>query len=334
MLLMKSPHIRRAIPFFLPALIAGFLLSSPGYRDEKLRAGLDEFAELRITVDPACAVFGDSFIIKVQGLKPKEQVSIKAVSRDSRGVYWESTTIFLANENGVIDVSKQTPLSGGYAEADVLGLLWSMQPQSYQSKRPPSYSRDDVNGYAVDFTITDSRGRTASARLRRVYQLPGKGLVRVPLEQAKLRGYLYHPAEGGPFPGVLILGGSGGGLYEWLAQAFASNGFAALTLAYFNYLDLPRDLLEIPLEYVEDAVVWLNTHPAGSVSPEVRRAASWLFSSLQSLRMLRRSWPGPRALISGRGLARKTKIFLRGALEVEDFLSFQPSSLRKIWPNM
>jgi dienelactone hydrolase len=57
---------------------------------------------------------------------------------------------------------------------------------------------------------------------------------------------------------VIILGGSSGGLYEWLAQAFASHGFAALTLAYFNYQDLPQELVEIPLEYFSKAVAWIK----------------------------------------------------------------------------
>jgi dienelactone hydrolase len=76
-----------------------------------------------------------------------------------------------------------------------------------------------------------------------------------------MRGFLYHPATGGPFPGVIILGGSNGGLYEWLAQAFASNGFAALTLAYFDYPGLPEELVEIPLEYFAKATAWMKTRP-------------------------------------------------------------------------
>jgi hypothetical protein len=92
--------------------------------------------------------------------------------------------------------------------------------------------------------------------------MPGQALVRVPLEEDGMYGFLYHPAEGGPFPAVMILAGSGGGVYEWLAQAFASNGFAALTLPYFNYQDLPPELVEIPLEYFHKAVAWLKKQPA------------------------------------------------------------------------
>jgi len=137
-----------------------------------------------------------------------------------------------------------------------------MKPLNAKGDRPTSYREDEVNGWTVDFSAAGKTGKTASARLRRVYQMPGQALVRVPLEEEGLYGFLYHPAEGGPFPAVLILAGSGGGVYEWLAQAMASSGFAALTLPYFNYRDLPSELVEIPLEYFHRAVAWLKKQPA------------------------------------------------------------------------
>jgi dienelactone hydrolase len=108
---------------------------------------------------------------------------------------------------------------------------------------------------------TDSTGMTSTTRFRCVFQRPGEGLVRVPLEKDGLSGFLYYPAEGGPFPGVIILGGSEGGLFEGWARAYASNGFAALTLAYFGYPDLPEELVEIPLEYFERATAWMKAQP-------------------------------------------------------------------------
>ncbi|MDH4197787.1 MAG: prolyl oligopeptidase family serine peptidase, partial [Candidatus Aminicenantes bacterium] len=139
---------------------------------------------------------------------------------------------------------------------------WSMKPVNPPSQKPIAYRDDEVNGWTVDFSVTDAAGARATARFRCVYQMPGRGLVRIPLEKDGLHGFLYYPAEGGPFPGVIILGGSNGGLYDWLAQAFASNGFAALTLAYFQYMDLPAELVEIPLEYFTRAAAWMKTQPA------------------------------------------------------------------------
>jgi len=97
-------------------------------------------------------------------------------------------------------------------------------------------------------------------------------------------GVLYLPAKGGPFPGVIILGGSEGGLFEPRARAFAANGFAALTLAYFGYPNLPDELVEIPLEYFERAIAWMKAQPGidaarlGLVGGS--KGGSWRFSWL------------------------------------------------------
>jgi dienelactone hydrolase len=217
---------------------------------------------LQIHIDPATALYGTPFSITVTGLKPGEAVTIKARSSDAKNILWESEAQFKADARGKVDIATQAPLAGSYSVADIFGLLWSMKPQNAKTDRPIGYRDDEVNGWTVDFSAASAAGTTASARMRRVYQMPGRALVRVPLEEDGMYGFLYHPAEGGPYPAVMILAGSGGGVYEWLAQAFASNGFAALTLPYFNYRDLPSELVEIPLEYFHRAVGWLKKQPA------------------------------------------------------------------------
>jgi len=235
-----------------------FLAASPAVGKPNVPGEAVE-SKLRIVIDPADQIFGTPFSITVTGLMPEEQASISARSIDTSRIVWESNAVFKADIKGIIDVGKQAPLSGDYTDADILGLLWSMKPQNPKGKRVAPYSHDKVNGLTVRLTVKDSEGQTATARLRRYYQRPGEGLTHVPLEKDGLYGFLYHPVSGGPFPGVIILGGSDGGLYEWLAQVFASNGFAALTLAYFNYQDLPQELIEIPIEYFLKATAWMKT---------------------------------------------------------------------------
>jgi dienelactone hydrolase len=218
-------------------------------------------ADLKIVATPSVALYGEPFSLKVTGLRPGERATVKAVSKDARKILWESAAVFEADAAGSVELGRQAPVSGGYAEADVFGLLWSMKPVNSDSKKPVGYRDDEVNGWTVDFAATDSAGTTASTRFRCVFQMPGRPLVRVLLEKDGLAGFLYYPAEGGPFPGVIILGGSNGGLYEWLARAFAGNGFAALTLAYFQYPNLPEELVEIPLEYFERATAWMKAQP-------------------------------------------------------------------------
>lgn len=215
-------------------------------------------AGLKITVDPADHIFGTPFTVTVSGLKAGEEATVIARSVDAAGVTWESKTTFQTDSEGSIHADRQAPLSGDYAVANPLGLLWSMKPLDPKNNRVRPYIHDEVNGLTVQFIVSDSSGRKAAARLRRYYQMPGEKLIRVPLEQDGMYGFLYAPASEGPHPGVIILGGSNGGLYEWLAQAFGSHGFATLTLAYFGYRDLPRELVEIPLEYVHKAASWMK----------------------------------------------------------------------------
>ena len=112
--------------------------------------GMTDESGLRINIDQADQIFGAPFFITIQGLKPGEQVTIKARSTDISGIIWESSAVFKANAKGIIDVGKQIPISGDYSEADNLGLLWSMMPQNPKGKRMPSYKHDEVNGLTVD----------------------------------------------------------------------------------------------------------------------------------------------------------------------------------------
>jgi dienelactone hydrolase len=60
---------------------------------------------------------------------------------------------------------------------------------------------------------------------------------------------------------MIVVSGSGGGYSERTAAALAGRGVAALGLAYFNAPDLPDQLIEIPLEYFEEALEWLAAQP-------------------------------------------------------------------------
>ncbi|HET7480921.1 MAG TPA: alpha/beta fold hydrolase [Rubrobacteraceae bacterium] len=88
------------------------------------------------------------------------------------------------------------------------------------------------------------------------------GVVRRPVDERGLVGALFHPPSSAAHPAVVALGGAGGGLSEGGARTLASEGFAALALAYFGTGSLPEDLVEIPLEYFERAIAWLKAQPA------------------------------------------------------------------------
>lgn len=82
----------------------------------------------------------------------------------------------------------------------------------------------------------------------------------VTLDDDGLVGEFAVPDLPGPCPAVLVFGGSGGG-HPGAAHlpALTSQGFAVLALTYFAAPGLPATLSEIPLEYFDRALAWLQS---------------------------------------------------------------------------
>jgi dienelactone hydrolase len=74
-----------------------------------------------------------------------------------------------------------------------------------------------------------------------------------------LVGRLYEPADAHKHPAVLVLSGSDGGMDDMEAALLASHGYTTLALAYFGVPGLPRELVDVPLEYLKRAVDWLKS---------------------------------------------------------------------------
>ncbi len=238
-----------------------FVLLIPVFCFISLRAA---DGELILTVIRADDLYGIPPTIKVHGARPGETLAVSAQAHDGRMALWRSQAVFRADEDGKLDLDSAVPQSGSYQNADGLGLLWSMQAPDLKRSRPFEFS--GLDALLVRFTVAAASGKTAEAWMRRSYQRPGSRLVREAVVERGLRGFLYAPADGKAHPGLMLLNGSNGGLSEWLAQAFAANGFSCLTLAYFRYQDLPAEMDEIPLEYFQRGLDWMRSHPL--IQPE------------------------------------------------------------------
>lgn len=90
----------------------------------------------------------------------------------------------------------------------------------------------------------------------------GSRVIRQPVVKEGLVATLFRPIAPGPRPTVIVLQGSLGGLLEGSAAVLASQGFAALALAYFGVDPLPPELVEVPLEYFAEAIAWLKNQAA------------------------------------------------------------------------
>jgi dienelactone hydrolase len=85
---------------------------------------------------------------------------------------------------------------------------------------------------------------------------------RIAVSADGLLGKLYRPAGAqGRLPGVIVLGGSEGGLNPAVsreARLIAQHGYVAFQLAYFGAPRLPETVQLVPVEYFQRAVAWLS----------------------------------------------------------------------------
>ena len=65
---------------------------------------------------------------------------------------------------------------------------------------------------------------------------------------------------------IIVIGGSEGGIPESLAYPFAERGWAVLAVAYFGVKGLPPSLANVPVEYLDGAVAWLQRQPLTDTS--------------------------------------------------------------------
>ncbi|MGA2130970.1 MAG: acyl-CoA thioesterase/bile acid-CoA:amino acid N-acyltransferase family protein [Bryobacteraceae bacterium] len=211
-----------------------------------LHAQTIEAVPRRVMVDQSAS-------IRAAGLQPNEHITIRAELVDGNEARWTSHADFVADEQGRIDTSKQPATGGSYKEVSAMGLVWSMMPSSSRTVR--YRSPEDFGPQTIEFQLMRGHAQLSTAQLEQVSQAAGVERV------TEMHGVLFVPPGGGRHPGVLVLGGSEGGLPSRRAAWLAGHGFAALALAYFRYADLPQELAGIPLEYFGKAVNWMTQRP-------------------------------------------------------------------------
>jgi dienelactone hydrolase len=210
-----------------------------------------------LEITPNRVMIDEPASIRATGCQPNEHLTIHAELTDGADAHWASQAEFIADSQGNIDTSKQPAVAGSYKEVSSMGLIWSMKPSSGNTDRyqPPR----DFGVQTIDFRLIRGSAQLAAASLEQTSL--AEGVERVRLHDGSLRGTLFLPPGNSPHPGILVLGGSEGGMPARRAAWFASHGYAALALAYFRFDDLPRELAGIPLEYFGQALSWMAHRP-------------------------------------------------------------------------
>ncbi len=188
-----------------------------------LVAGCGGGRHVRLSVTPAAALMDAPVHLTVAGLASHEHVAVRDGKRSVE---------LAADAAGRIDVTGTASLR----------LLWLLDPRGA--------GRMTLDVLGTHTTIT-RLARSPNLRMR--------------LLRPKADGFygdFFAPPQAREKPGILLFGGSEGGLSTTAEAAlYASHGYPTLALAYFGEQGLPPNLHRIPLEYFATALRWLARQP-------------------------------------------------------------------------
>lgn len=216
-----------------------------------------------IEVTPSVAMLDVPVHITLSGFAPHQLITLHATLTDGLPggeMTASSHAIFQADSEGNVDLVSQAPLFGTYEGIDPMGLFWSMHVQTLRFFSPNSLDTFEFAPRSTDIHLTaEVNGQpVAKAAVTRIFVSPTIAIEKI--RDDGLVGLYFHDPQAEPRPAILVLGGSEGGIgsCSQFAALFASHGYPALALAYFQCDDLPDDLSRIHLEYIQQAISWLK----------------------------------------------------------------------------
>jgi dienelactone hydrolase len=191
-----------------------------------------------ISVTPARPAFDAALGISLSGLPAGGTVTLRASQTDLTGTPWAAAQTFVAGADGTVVVDRP------------MGLITSMTPDATVPIAPPE---------VLTLVAEVDAAPVAVIHVERL-RVPD-GVVRSDFGDGRVAA-CYEPAgtEGG-LPGVVLLGGSEGGLHESDAALLAAHGFVVVALAYFRAPGLPPMLVDVPLEHIAATIDRLAAHP-------------------------------------------------------------------------
>ncbi|MBI5033948.1 MAG: acyl-CoA thioesterase/BAAT N-terminal domain-containing protein [Chloroflexi bacterium] len=246
-----------AIGVFILFLLQNGSTQVPAQPPASLWQGFTYGGAYKIEIDQPRTPVDRPIAIRVTGLQPKQPITLRA--RMKLRTTFESFATFVADEQGVVDVSRATPLYGTYTQPDAMGLFWSM---SAIAKSDGDAARQPTDPLSVSLIAEANGTSLVTAQIQRTWASDQVPLMRQQIDRPGMVGVLYYPNKPGKYPTVILLGGSEGGMMEGSASLLASHEYAVLALAYFGVDPLPKELIEIPLEYIASAITWLKAQPA------------------------------------------------------------------------
>ena len=210
-----------------------------------------------IVIDQPVALIDAAVAIELRGFPPRQPVTVTALQTFPSMSRWQARATYMSDDDGCVYVARQAPMFGTYDGVSAMGLIWSAERLPGEARKPPA---DFImQPWFVQLEATSLDGTRAELTFER--RVAGPGVTRHPIRTEGIVGTLFLPPGDGPHPAVIVVTGGGGGIDEYRGAILASHGYAALNLGYFAMEGLPRGLVNIPLEYFENAIRWMRAQP-------------------------------------------------------------------------
>ncbi|RLQ96232.1 acyl-CoA thioesterase/bile acid-CoA:amino acid N-acyltransferase family protein [Falsibacillus albus] len=195
--------------------------------------------------------------IKANGLKPHQECIIRFSRRSITKqftYYWESYGHYAANQNGQVDINRQSSIRGSYEGVDGMGLFWSMTLKRKEEQESHA-AYEKLQPYNILITLETDKGKILDKlEIQRLWKTMDTQVFHI-RDEYLVGNFYFHKKKA---PAIIVVGGSEGGIYDYPAALLASRGFHVLALAYWGEEHLPERLTYVPLERIGYAIQWLK----------------------------------------------------------------------------
>ncbi|XP_063429714.1 bile acid-CoA:amino acid N-acyltransferase-like isoform X2 [Mytilus trossulus] len=219
-----------------------------------------------ILISPEYPLVDDKLLILICGLQAYQDTTVKASTAEGNSKF-SSFACYTADKNGSLSLAHKSSLSGTYTGIKPMGLFWSMIEDPGQEPAGRRYIKRKVKTpQEVKITIyeghltwdnvhSDEFKPLAIKSIERLFKR--NDVTRVEIKHERLKGTLFIPPGNGPFPGVLDMFGTVGGIMEFRAAMLANKGFITFALCYMSSYEVDK----IETSYLQEAITWFCSHP-------------------------------------------------------------------------
>ena len=206
---------------------------------------------------------GDPVIVRVTGLTPGAEVSLRAEQRSrwQANMLYRTEARFVADGHGRIDLATDAPLEGRWDEPDANALFWSMRAVDETPSEALGPHDVAVKVFTVAGELLDEAVLSYPPALVE--------LEETPLGDSFPGAFVLRQPGNEPRPAIVLLGGSEGndGAARGAAPLWAARGYAAIGFPYYSpawgdqaqaFPDLPRGFANIPIDTLGDVLATLR----------------------------------------------------------------------------